>query len=375
MRGLTRYVLIQLTWMMAFVTFGLVGVVWLSQSLRFIDLIVNRGLSFLTFFYLTVLLVPTFLVVILPIALFCAVVYTYHRLTAESEIVVMRAAGLSNLALVRPALILAGLTAAVCYAITLYLMPAGFGTFKERQAALRSDFSHLLLQEGTFNALAKGLTVYVRARRPNGEITGILVHDARDPARPVTMMAQNGALVSTTAGPRLVLVNGARQELEENGRRLGILYFDEYGIDLSTIGTAATKRWREPRERFLPELFHPSNSPDDQNNVARLIAAGHKRLVSPLYALVFALIGAAAMLAGEFDRRGRLGRVIVGAVVAVVFQALAIATANLAVVSLAAVPLMYLNVALMGGIALVVLGRYRGPARPLRLARMLTGSA
>ena len=91
MTGVTRYLVTRLFGATLFITFAVTGVVWLSQSLRFIDLIINRGLSVVTFLELTLLLLPTFLAVIVPLALFCAVMYTYHRLTVDSELVVLRA--------------------------------------------------------------------------------------------------------------------------------------------------------------------------------------------------------------------------------------------------------------------------------------------
>ncbi|MFM8992544.1 MAG: LptF/LptG family permease, partial [Alphaproteobacteria bacterium] len=63
--------------------------IWLTQSLRFVELIVNRGLTIGTFFYLTMLLLPSFLWLLLPISLFAAVLFTYLRLTTDSELVVM----------------------------------------------------------------------------------------------------------------------------------------------------------------------------------------------------------------------------------------------------------------------------------------------
>ena len=108
MTSLTRYILRQCFGVMVFVTAALSAAVWLAQSLRLIDLIVNRGLSIDIFLYLAVLLLPRFLDIVLPIGVFIAVLFTFNRLTAESELVVMRAAGLSPMALTRPVLILAG---------------------------------------------------------------------------------------------------------------------------------------------------------------------------------------------------------------------------------------------------------------------------
>src|SRR3546814_15404809 len=70
-------------------------------------------------------------------------------------------------------------------------------------------------------------------------------------------------------------------------------------------------RWREPKERFLSELLWPADDERDRRYRQELIAEGHQRLVAPLYTVVFALIGVAALLAGEFNRRGQAKRVLV----------------------------------------------------------------
>ena len=90
---------------MIFVTAALSAAVWLAQSLPLIDLIVNRGLSLDVFLYLAMLILPRFLDIVLPIGLFVAVLLTFNRLTTESELVVMRAAGLGPMSLARPVLI------------------------------------------------------------------------------------------------------------------------------------------------------------------------------------------------------------------------------------------------------------------------------
>ena len=108
MNSLDRYILRQCLSMMIFVTAALSAAVWLAQSLRLVDLIVNRGLSIELFLYMAVLILPRFLDIVLPIGAFIAVLFVFNRLTSESELVVMRAAGLSPLVLARPVLVLAG---------------------------------------------------------------------------------------------------------------------------------------------------------------------------------------------------------------------------------------------------------------------------
>src|ERR1700749_204288 len=120
MKRLQPYILRQWFCLMVFVTPPLSAAIWLAQSLRLIDLIVNRGLSIEIFLYLAALILPRFLDIVLPIGVFIAVLFTFNRLTGESELVVMRSAGLSHLALSRPVLLLAGIAFLVLMRLSIY---------------------------------------------------------------------------------------------------------------------------------------------------------------------------------------------------------------------------------------------------------------
>jgi len=82
---ITRYILRQLALSTLLVVVTLTLAIWLTQSLRFIDWIVNRGLPLSTFVYIAILVLPSFLVVILPIALFSAVLFTYNKLQSTAR--------------------------------------------------------------------------------------------------------------------------------------------------------------------------------------------------------------------------------------------------------------------------------------------------
>ncbi len=341
MQAITRYIFNQLLAAALFITLGLTLAIWLSQSLRWIGYIVNRGLPASTFLHFVGLLLPSFLGFILPIAAFCAVLFVYYKLIMDSEMVVLRAAGLSPLQIARPAIILTGFVTLAVYSITLYFLPASYRAFKELQNDIRSDISAVLLQEGVFNKPVDGITVYVRERSSDGELRGILVHDARDPERPVTMMAERGALVRSEQGPRVVLVNGNRQQVEREGGRLSLLYFDRYTVELSQLQGSVHTRWRGPRERYLPELFNLTSDPTDQENRNALFAEGHQRLVAPLYVLAFVMIALAALLSGEHNRRGQIKRLLSAIVCVAALEGLSLVLHDLATRSFLAVPAMY----------------------------------
>ena len=342
MNSLTRYVLRQLVVGMILVTTGLTCIIWLTQSLRFVEMIVNRGLSAGTFLYLSGLLLPNFLIVILPIALFTVVVFIYAKLITDRELVVMRAAGLSQFALAKPAIILATITIILSYTLHLQLVPESYRAFRDLQWDIRNSVSHVLLKEGEFNNVGRTTTVYIRARTPDGQLHGILVHDTRDRTKPFTLMADRGAMVDTATGPRVVMFKGNRQEVDKATNKLSILYFDRWVYNLA-IGGPQGARWREPRERSLPELFDTPNHADQigAQNVGKFVVEAHRRLIAPMLCLTYAVIGLSCLLTGNFGRRTQTVRVLAAVGAMVVLQGVILGVENIVAKNLALIPLLY----------------------------------
>jgi lipopolysaccharide export system permease protein len=255
MTRIDRYILRQLAVALLAVTTGLAALVWLTQSLRFIELVLDRGLSFFVFLELTSLMLPGFVAVIMPITTFIVVLFTYVRMNADREIVVMRAAGLSQLRLARPGILVALASVGILYGLQLWLVPLSHGAFRVWQFEIRNQMAAILLQEGVFSSVGGDLTVYARERGRDGTLRGILVHDARDAGQPVTILAEEGRITATPQGPRVVLLNGVRQQLERPAPgqppRLTVLSFTENSLDLARAARQEEVRSRDMRERSL----------------------------------------------------------------------------------------------------------------------------
>lgn len=303
MPRMSTYVLRQLIEPILLITFLLTVVIWLSQSLRLLDLVINRGQSAPTFVYLTLMMLPQLLVIILPIAFFGGALYGLHRLNVESELVVMSASGYSRVQLAIPVCVAAAIVMALTYICALYLMPLGQRAMKAEVMSIRADIGTALLSEGNFNTPAKGLTVFIRELDPDGHIHGILVHDNRNQNRPTTYIAQSGVLAQTPTGPRLIMQNGTVEQGSNNGARLSVLRFQRYTFDLDQFAEQQHQQTLQSSERYLSELFWPKLGKDPGGRQRRvLLAEAHNRLSAPLYCLTFAFIALAAVTRG---RRGR----------------------------------------------------------------------
>jgi len=359
----SRHVLRQLIVAMVFVSVSLTSVIWLMQSVKFIDMIVNRGLTAGTFLYLTMLLLPNFLSVILPIALFTVVVFTYSKLTADHELVVMRAAGCSQFDLAKPAIIMALGVMIVGYALNIYLLPQSYKMFKQLHWEIRFNYSHILLQEGTFNDIAKGITVYVRNRNNDGELLGVFVHDERNQDKPVTLMAGRGAIIKGDKGSRVLMLDGNRQEVNKETNKFSILYFDKYIVDLENTSSADREHSPEARELSISELFDIENNEHvGINNHGKYTIEGHRRLISPISTIAFTLIGVACLLSRFHQRGSRIRPTVTAVGIVVALQLGQLALENLTAKNLALLPLLYVAVAipvLVGWGMLLYSGRSR----------------
>jgi lipopolysaccharide export system permease protein len=298
---LSLYLLSQLIGPTALFAFLLTAVIWLTTSLRLLDLVINRGQSAPTFVYLTILVLPSLLVIILPIAYFFGTLFALSKLNTDSELVVMSAAGFSRAQVAVPVFIVAALVMALTYLCTLYLMPAGQRAMKDKVVDIRADIGTALLNEGEFNTPALGLTVFIRELNSDGTIRGVLVHDNRNKVHPVTYLAESGQLAQTAGGARLIMADGTIEASGNGGGQLSVLKFQRYVFDLDQFAGPAHATERATSERYLSELFWPSAAlPEKIRNA--YIAEGHNRLSEPLYCIVFALIALAAILRGSRAR-------------------------------------------------------------------------
>lgn len=342
MTGISRYMARQLLIGTALVGVVLVFIIWLTQSLRFLQFVMNKGLPLGAWLKLTVYMLPGFVTLILPFGFFFVVLFVYNKLAMDKELVVVQAAGVSRAGLALPAVAVGGGLTILILFMNSFVVPATVSAFKELQWAIRTDISQVLLREGAFNTLGSGLTVYVRDRAPNGELLDLMVNDARKPGAAVTLLAARGAVRDGDDGRVVMLYNGSRQA-RGAADDLSVLYFDSYALDLGKLGGADAVRSPDNRERSTFQLLALDETDGfTAANVSRMRSEGHQRLAMPFNLIGYALVAVAWLLSGDFDRRGQWRRVGGAILCAVALQAAALGAMNATAKSAFLAPLMYM---------------------------------
>ncbi len=340
-----RYLLKNLILATLFIALSLASVIMLTQSLRFLELIINSGASSLSFFVLTMLAMPRFFEVILPIALMIGTLFIYNRMSADSEIAIMKSSGFSPLRLSRPAMNLALATTFLAFVIAAWVAPMALSKMQMMRTSIKTQYSNLLLRDGVFNSIGQDLTVYVHDRNGLGELEGIMIHDTRQKSGfPITVLAKRGVIVSDRDKQQVIVYDGSRQEYNPQTGRLARLDFKRYSIDLPD-SEPTQQRWREPDERTLLELLSPDRDVLENPKTHReFLTETHRRFVSPFLSLTFTLVALCCLLLGPLDRRGLGWRIVAASMGVITLQGLYLIAYNLAKEHMIGLVLMYVLV-------------------------------
>ncbi|AZL15062.1 LptF/LptG family permease [Rickettsiales endosymbiont of Stachyamoeba lipophora] len=272
--------------------------VWIIQSLRFLEFISSKGIDFFMVIQLTLNFLPSFLFLILPAAIGIAVVYYYNRMLCDNEIVVMRSIGMSDWQITKPALIYGLLVCVVGYALSFYISPLANRKFQERKAFLQNHYAAIIIQGGAFTEPVKGLTIYIDKVLENNTYKGILVNDQRKSGQEMTMIAKEARLIEDENSSYFELTDGSRQEVKDN--KLSILFFKNFPLNITNYVKDPQQKWLEPQERNIFELFkHEDQRPEMQG---KLRAELNQRLVWPLLCIIVSMIGSSLIISGYYRR-------------------------------------------------------------------------
>jgi lipopolysaccharide export system permease protein len=367
---LDRYILRQLLVASGFFVLVFTGVVWLTQAVRLIDTIVASGQGAAILLEFSAFVLPQVLVIVLPLSGMGAALYALNRLYSESELVVMMSAGLGPTALMRPVALFGLLVAAAMAVVVMVLVPRGGAALAERTQEIRSDLASALIVERQFLHPIKGLTLFISdTDRATGAMSGVFLHDQRDPLRPVTYSAETALLLREGDEARLVMRDGVALALSEDGTQLNSIDYDQFVFDLSELIRPDDARSPRPSEYTVLQLLNPTAEmlAGNKDRRGQYIAEAHYKLTLPMLAFLYPPIALVTLLAGGFRRSGFGRRVIVAVAVAVLLQSIAIVTRARVQDDAALWPAMYLPIALglsYVGALLVRLGRpTRSPRR------------
>ena len=124
LQRLDKYIISE-TWLPFVSGAGIITGVWLGidKFKEVFKLLAKSGASFMTGFVILGLEIPQILAITIPISILLATFLSFQKLSAQSEIIAMRSAGLSMVRLIKPVVILGLLGSLVSFSISEFVVP------------------------------------------------------------------------------------------------------------------------------------------------------------------------------------------------------------------------------------------------------------
>ena len=273
---------------------------WITQSLRFLDLVVTRGIDFSAVLNITSSLLPSLVSIVLPISVSIGAIFCYNKMMCDNEIVVLRSTGFSNYELIKPVIKIGSSCALFGYLLSMYIVPMASANFIDQKSFFQKQYAAMVLREGVFTEPIKGLSIYIDQIINNQTFKGIMVSDKRVKNRDITLIAKEARVISTNDQMVLDLVNGNRQE--KTNEKINILYFDNFPVNITNYISEKVKKWKEPSERSIFELMEKeTEKPEMQGKINSEL---HNRFIWPMLSFILPFIAVTIMLSGRYNRSG-----------------------------------------------------------------------
>tara|TARA_Y100000816_G_scaffold283386_1_gene260211 strand:- start:4120 stop:5247 length:1128 start_codon:yes stop_codon:yes gene_type:complete len=305
-------------------------IVWIIQSVNYLDLVTEDGHSLKVYAYYSLLNLPKIISRILLFVLFlsiCLVIINYER---RNEIIIFWINGISKLQFVNQIIKFSIFFLIIQFFFALFLVP--FTQDKAKSFIRSSDIGYLknIIKEKSFFDGVKNLTIFVNKKEDN-RIYDVFIKDNKANDTTQTIYASEGLIEHKDGSTYLLLKNG--KFINNDGGYISSFSFDKTKISLSIYETKTTiyRKFQETNTFSLLYCFKESlpilneflkkyKSPFLRCDVKRedILIELFKRSYLPIYIPLLVLIGCCLVLISkdEFNYKfKRLGIFLYGFIV------------------------------------------------------------
>jgi LPS export ABC transporter permease LptG len=320
------------------------SVILMRNLFELAGMIIKRSLSGAVVGKLLAFLMPNIIILTLPMSLLFGILIAVGRLSSDSEIVAMRALGISTRTIYRPVFLFTFLMAVLNFYLINTVMPESNRKLEVLHADLTTSAAENVVKPRVFHTGYANLMIYVDdVDTVTGQWKGVFVADSRadesqDPSTPADMAKSlttpredddMAALSQTGSGQRIIAAKsgnlaliGPNKEIWMNLSGAETHVWDPSRPDRYDLTRNETQRIRLPsvasnfntstlgrglREMDLQQLLEQqriyARGTDESSRVARNMARVeiHKKFAIPFACIAFGVIG---LPLGITNRRG-----------------------------------------------------------------------
>ena len=279
--------------------FGIMSftIILIAGSLLFqiADLVIQRGVSIgvvlrLFFYYL-----PRLVAYTIPMSCLLAALLGFGKLSANSELVALKSAGLSFKRIIRPVIIATFFVSVAAFFVNETLVPLSeraaanvmmYEVFKESPPLFKEKI--FLKEEG--DGTLKRVIYINKMKIVNGDMEEIVVEEFDAGRLSRIVSAKSGKWINGSWW----INSGNVFEINKEGNVNHLFKFDKQALTLNMSPSDVAKSTQKPDQMTIPELLEYIKINEKSGmNVSKFWMLFHLRLSVPWACMVLALVGAA----------------------------------------------------------------------------------
>ena len=318
-----RYLFTQYFLMFGFFSLILLLIYWINKAIALFDNLISDGQTFLVFLEFSILTIPPIIPIVAPLAAFAAAIFVTNRLKNDSELTIMQATGFSPLRLSRSIFLFGLVVTIILMIISHYLIPKSNNILLKRQNEVASSLNAKLLKVGSFIHPQNGVTFYIGGISTSGVIEDVFVLDERNKDREIIVTSKSGYLITNNNKPILVLKDGIVQNYDLKSTNLSTIHFQDLSYDLTSW--SVKERMSKSKLLLTYSSFDLFKDPElvsilTDSSPISVLEELHSRILTPLLALIAALIGFSALMIGDYSRFGASKQISVGIIILILIK-------------------------------------------------------
>src|SRR5450759_434026 len=293
---ISRYIFKEIAFSFIIILFVLTFVLLMGKILQIMDLIVNKGISVFTIAKLISFLLPAFMLFTVPIALLIAILIAMGRLSADNEITVLKASGVSMTQIYYPVAIASLITFIITIIVGYLLVPQSNFATKRLLFTIAQQNASIGIKEKVFNADFKGILLYAEKIPPKGDfMENVLISDNHIKGEQNTILAKKAYLVADADSMTVMLrlesgsIHSVSPDLK-NYRKIDFKIYD-INLDLSSAISGISENSKTSVEMTMGDLMEKMRKPGlDKAAIRELAIEVHKKFSIPLSCIFFGLL-------------------------------------------------------------------------------------
>lgn len=273
------------------------SVFFLVRLIPFLNVVLELNIGFTDFVRLFSYIFPNMFLYSMPMASMVAMIIAFSRLSVDTEILAMKASGISIYTILPPVVLISLLLAVITGYFSITLIPSGEIAMKQLMFQLAREKIDKGIKENAFTEALGDVVVNVQSiDQSTGVWHHVWVSDMRGQIVPTITMAQKGSMVSDIRGMRVKIVLEDGSINRTDGKYAQNVSFDRYQINIplhipSVIGgkDVARQSFGSMTMEQLRQAALQSGSDTEKGREA--LVHYHKRMVLSAGCFILSLLG------------------------------------------------------------------------------------